>query len=511
MVGLLGFVTTSASPEVRRLSTADMVLDEVGMENFLNERIGTRHHFITGKDFKDLKEMKKEVEKVGHENNIHIIKYMFNAKRGLQIYACDRSGTYRPPKRKVRTYSNKFTGTRKINCPFRLRALRQDAGTWKLFVRCGFHNHELDDNPFGHAKVGKVDQATKEKILNLSKIHVSVGDILTNVGDNELTPRQVYNICQREKSKSRENRTESEQLLMLLSENGYQHWFQTIPVNEGGKRRELTDIIFCAPGSLDMLHQRHIEKDVEAWVKGVTGRGYMGEFSKRRWGTMVNSLTEEDFVNNEKPMYEPLSTVGGFEHYFKETWINQYKETFVSAWTNKVLHFGNVTTNLTGKYIELNSIHPFWRTLDYKKKDSIDDTLSQEQKSFRRLSDGLLKCEPEKIKRCCDAMEDIIRPSNIVESMGPSKPPFLYPSSVLNVIDSITDWYDPKPDGNYGFRVISRQLYSDENEWVRVRRELLGELMKNSHKYANTFGSEERIDAIAYLLSHWEGSAPDDK
>ncbi|XP_074308223.1 PKS-NRPS hybrid synthetase cheA-like [Silene latifolia] len=229
--------------------------DDVGLENIPNERIDTGHYFITGKEFTNLEEMKKEVEKVGRENNIHIINYTFNAKRGLQIYACDRSGPYRPPKGKTRTYSYKFTGTRKINCSFRPKALRQDTGTWKLFVRCGFHNHELDDNPFGHAKVGKVDQATKEKILNLSKSHVTVGDILTNVGDNELTARQVYNIRQREKAKTRENRTVSEQLLKLLSENGYRHWFQTITVNEGGKRRELTDIIFCAPGSVDMLRQ----------------------------------------------------------------------------------------------------------------------------------------------------------------------------------------------------------------------------------------------------------------
>ena len=31
--------------------------------------------------------------------------------------------------------------------------------------------------------------------------------------------------------------------------------------------------------------------------------------------------------------------------YLRKAWLNNYKEKFVAAWTNKIMHFGNVTTN----------------------------------------------------------------------------------------------------------------------------------------------------------------------
>ena len=34
-----------------------------------------------------------------------------------------------------------------------------------------------------------------------------------------------------------------------------------------------------------------------------------------------------------------------FVAYVKETWLIPHKERFVKAWTNKVMHLGNTTTN----------------------------------------------------------------------------------------------------------------------------------------------------------------------
>ena len=34
-----------------------------------------------------------------------------------------------------------------------------------------------------------------------------------------------------------------------------------------------------------------------------------------------------------------------FVDYVNETWIIPHKENFVTAWTNKVMHLGNTTTN----------------------------------------------------------------------------------------------------------------------------------------------------------------------
>ncbi|XP_074276919.1 protein FAR-RED ELONGATED HYPOCOTYL 3-like [Silene latifolia] len=96
-----------------------------------------------------------------------------------------------------------------------------------------------------------------------------------------------------------------------------------------------------------LLCRRHIEKDVEAWVKrNYYGDAIIGEvFAKGKWTQMARSITVEEFKENEELMYKTYSFIPGLEKYCKNTWIDKYKERFVSAWTNKVLHFGNVTTN----------------------------------------------------------------------------------------------------------------------------------------------------------------------
>ncbi|XP_074308697.1 uncharacterized protein LOC141643434 [Silene latifolia] len=102
------------------------------------------------------------------------------------------------------------------------------------------------------------------------------------------------------------------------------------------------------PNAKRLLYRRHIEKDVEAWVKKtrIKNSGSVGEtFAKGRWTRMVSSTSEKQFLENEKEMYKAYKFVPGLKKYCKNTWINKYKENFVSAWTDKVLHFGNITTN----------------------------------------------------------------------------------------------------------------------------------------------------------------------
>ncbi|KAH9618390.1 hypothetical protein KSS87_012225 [Heliosperma pusillum] len=96
-----------------------------------------------------------------------------------------------------------------------------------------------------------------------------------------------------------------------------------------------------------LLCRRHIEKDVEAWVKkNYYGNGIVAEvFAKGKWSQMVRSTTEEELKENEELMYTTYRKIRGLRKYCKETWLDKYKERFVSAWTNKVLHFGNVTAN----------------------------------------------------------------------------------------------------------------------------------------------------------------------
>ena len=42
-----------------------------------------------------------------------------------------------------------------------------------------------------------------------------------------------------------------------------------------------------------------------------------------------------------------------FVEHVKNTWLMPHKENFLKAWTNKVMHSGNTTTN---KYLTYNSL-----------------------------------------------------------------------------------------------------------------------------------------------------------
>ncbi|XP_074291362.1 PKS-NRPS hybrid synthetase cheA-like [Silene latifolia] len=100
------------------------------------------------------------------------------------------------------------------------------------------------------------------------------------------------------------------------------------------------------PNARHLLCRRHIEKDVEAWVKRVTKNCSRGEaFAKGRWKNLVNSQNRGEYLENERICFEKYRLVPGLKKYLKETWLDLYKERFVSAWINNILHFGNVTTN----------------------------------------------------------------------------------------------------------------------------------------------------------------------
>ena len=63
------------------------------------------------------------------------------------------------------------------------------------------------------------------------------------------------------------------------------------------------------------------------------------------WGSLVDCPSEQQFHECLQKFKMACSPWPMFVDYVKETWIIPYKEKFVTAWTNKVMHLGNTTTN----------------------------------------------------------------------------------------------------------------------------------------------------------------------
>ena len=63
------------------------------------------------------------------------------------------------------------------------------------------------------------------------------------------------------------------------------------------------------------------------------------------WGTLVDFPSEQQFVESLQKFQIASSPWPMFIYYVNATWIIPHKEKFITAWTNKVMHLGNTTTN----------------------------------------------------------------------------------------------------------------------------------------------------------------------
>ena len=64
-----------------------------------------------------------------------------------------------------------------------------------------------------------------------------------------------------------------------------------------------------------------------------------------QWNNMMYSNTEDEFDVHLNHFESVCGDIPKFVKYVKETWLIPYKERFVAAWTNKITHLGNTTTN----------------------------------------------------------------------------------------------------------------------------------------------------------------------
>ena len=60
---------------------------------------------------------------------------------------------------------------------------------------------------------------------------------------------------------------------------------------------------------------------------------------------MMYSNTEDKFDVHLNHFESVCGDIPLFVKYVKETWLTPYKERLVAAWTNKITHLGNTTTN----------------------------------------------------------------------------------------------------------------------------------------------------------------------
>ncbi|WOH13020.1 hypothetical protein DCAR_0832529 [Daucus carota subsp. sativus] len=388
--------------------------------------VNVGHLFETDKSFCSRRDLQIFVRNVGQKNNIGIV---VTASRGgdgkglgdaVVYFGCERSLSYRRNKEKDNTSEVKnkkrSSGTKRCNCPFRLKGKEISAGEWRLFVIDGNHNHDFPIYNVGRSIMSRLSEDEKLKAKEMTQAHVPPSQILISIKnenkENLTTMKQVYNYRQTLRKEEMGDRSVTQQLLSYLNKESYFFSYRASPTDvvtdlffankkavqllhqfyyvlimdctykTNKYKMPLLQIVGCVPtgknfvvglaflqdekkdsfewalqctkalfdqnhlpevivtdreyalmnaidgvfpSSYHMLCTRHIAKNVESRAKVGTrseifARGFVG-----RWNQIVHAETEVDYEE-------------------KNTWLIHAKK-FVHAYTNKVLHFGNRTTN----------------------------------------------------------------------------------------------------------------------------------------------------------------------
>ncbi|KAH1250091.1 hypothetical protein GmHk_05G013320 [Glycine max] len=273
--------------------------------------------FKTSQVFECREDVLRWARSVAHENGFVAVILRSDTNTGSRgrstfvLIGCERSGEYKCRKKE---FIKRDTGIRKCGCPFKLRCKPVVGGEgWMVKLICGVHNHELDKSLVGHPYVGQLTKAEKTLIADMTKSMVKPRNILLTLKEHNAnsctTIKQIYNARSAFHSSIRGSDLEMQHLMKLLEHITYKTNRYRLP---------LLDFVGVTP----------------------TGMTFSAGFAYVE-GERVNNLFDECLKKFEIACAPwPI-----FVDYVKETWIIPHKEKFVSAWTNKVMHLGNTTTN----------------------------------------------------------------------------------------------------------------------------------------------------------------------
>ncbi|KAH1215974.1 hypothetical protein GmHk_13G037002 [Glycine max] len=270
------------------------------------------------------------------------------------LIGCERSGLY---KCRNKEFVRRDTGSRKCGCPFRLpgKPVHGREG-WMVKLICGIHNHELAKSLVGHPYAGQLTKDEKKIIADMTKLMVKPKNILLTLKEHNANSctmiKQIYNARSAYRSSIRGADTKMQHLMKLLEHSTYKTNRYRIP---------LLDFVGVTPTAMTFsagfaylegervnnivwaLEWFHIDKNVKAKCKSLIGQKNVWDYVMDNWGTLVDCPSEQQFAESLQKFQIAFSSWPMFVDY--DTWIIPHKEKFITAWTNKVMHLGNTTTN----------------------------------------------------------------------------------------------------------------------------------------------------------------------
>ncbi|CAJ2678381.1 unnamed protein product [Trifolium pratense] len=316
--------------------------------------------FTNDKVFATRGDLLKWAKKVGKENGVAVVIYrseIATAKPGTRtklILACERSGKYRPWKNPK---SVRGTCTKKCECPFRLRGISSMAGEgWTLHVEY-------------------------ESLTTIKQIYNARQAYRSSIRGNRTEMQHLMSLMERDKYVYRYRKVDdSDELrdifwahpdtitlvnkfhLVLIMDSTYKTSKYRLPLLEIMLKVQITcgvvgvivtdrdlalmnavQIVF--PDAVNLLCLFHVCKNVKAKCKSIVTPKKKQQMVMEAWEGVVYCSDQAKYQQQLEVFKTVCNDFADFHDYVHEQWLVPHKEKFVEAWTNKVMHLGNTTTN----------------------------------------------------------------------------------------------------------------------------------------------------------------------
>lgn len=180
--------------------------------------------------------------------NIGYVIVIKNSRRNYNVvFQCDRGGVYRSTK-----ISTRNTGTKKINCPFRLEGKYSAVDdSWKVKMICEMHNHQPSFHLEGHPYPRRLNENETRLVEDLLEKNVKPRDILSTLKkqnvNNLSTIKTIYNADEKFRRTKLGGRSQMQVVMDFLDCNGFVHESRA-----NSSTNELEDLFFAHPKSLEI-------------------------------------------------------------------------------------------------------------------------------------------------------------------------------------------------------------------------------------------------------------------
>nr|KAJ0210928.1 hypothetical protein LSAT_V11C400197040 [Lactuca sativa] len=292
------------------------------------------------------------------------------------VLICDRGGEYKA------TNTVRASGTRKTNCKFEPEGkYSKEHNKWTLSVICDDHNHPPAQHMEGHPFIRRLSVDETRLVEDLTRKNLPPRDILSTLkGQNENNVsviQTVYNAQQKIRRQEQAGKTPMQVLMSILHTNNYLYKFTT------GDSNELENLFFVHPTSwkiwrafphvlmIDTTYKTNKYNKPLVEIVGVTstrktfsvGFAFIHREKEANYTWVLNCVKsildncmdprviitdrelalineyETVWVSDIDGIHGKLPTtlinVHKLSTYIDDTWLNKYREMFVSVWSQE--------------------------------------------------------------------------------------------------------------------------------------------------------------------------------